>query len=155
MSQDDFSARLRRLELIELAKKATVNYARACDRKAVDELRSNVFTNDAVLHTPNREFRGVDAVAGFYEHSFDEMGARRHFLTNQVAEVDDDERVHIESYFFFVSADARSVIGWGQYRDIVVVGDEGPRIADKTIAVDVRTDLSTGWAMSPTSEGLP
>ena len=155
MSQDDLSSRVRRLELIELAKTATINYARACDRKAVDELRTNVFTGDAVLHTSSRDFTGIDAVAGFYEHSFAEMGARRHFLTNQVADVDDDERVHIESYFFFVSADARSVIGWGQYRDIVVVGDDGPRISDKTIALDVRTDLSTGWAMSPTSEGLP
>ena len=52
MSQDDLSVRLRRLELIELAKTATINYARACDRKAVDELRTNVFTGDAVLHTP-------------------------------------------------------------------------------------------------------
>ncbi|MET0523359.1 MAG: nuclear transport factor 2 family protein [Nocardioides sp.] len=155
MSQDDLHARLRRLELIELAKTATIAYATACDHKAVDELRTNVFTNDAVLHVPNRDFVGVDAVAEFYAHQFPEMGARRHFLTNQVAEVDDDERVHVESYFFFVSADDRSVIGWGQYRDIVVVGDEGPRIADKTIVLDVRTDLSTGWAMSPTSEGLP
>jgi hypothetical protein len=155
MSQDDLLTRLRRLELIELAKTATIAYATACDHKAVDELRTNVFTNDAVLHVPNRDFVGVDAVAEFYAQQFPEMGARRHFLTNQVAEVGDDERVHVESYFFFVSADDRSVIGWGQYRDIVVVGDEGPRIADKTIVLDVRTDLRTGWAMSPTSEGLP
>ena len=105
-----------------------------------------------MLHTPNRDFVGVDAVAEFCANS--PRWARRHFLTSQVAEVGDDERVHVESYFFFVSADDRSVIGWGQYRDIVVVGDEGPRIADKTIVLDVRTDLSTGWAMSPTSEGL-
>lgn len=155
MTQDDLAARVRRLELIELGKTATSNYARACDRKSVNELRTNVFTNDALLRVPNRDFQGIDAVASFYEHAFAEVGARRHFLTNQVATVDDDERVHVESYFFFVSADARSVIGWGVYRDVVVALEDGPRIAEKSIALDVRTDLSTGWAMSPTPEGLP
>lgn len=132
MSQDDLSARVRRLELIELAKTATINYARACDRKAVDELRTNVFTSDAALHVPNREFRGIDDVAGFYDNAFAaEPGSRRHFLTNQLTEVVGEDRVRVESYFVFLSADAGWVIGWGQYRDVVVVGDDGPRITDK------------------------
>ena len=112
MSQDDLSARVRRLELIELAKTATINYARACDRKAVDELRTSVFTSDAALHVPYREFRGIDDVAGFYHSAFAaEPGSRRHFLTNQLADVVGEDRFRVESYFVFLSADARWVIG--------------------------------------------
>jgi hypothetical protein len=56
------------------------------------------------------------------------------------------DRVQIDSYFFFVSADARSVIGWGAYRDLVVIRDDEARIAEKEIDLDVHTDLATGWA---------
>ena len=31
----------------------------------------------------------------------------------------------------------------------------GARIGDKTIVLDVHTDLGAGWAMSPVPEGLP
>jgi hypothetical protein len=156
MAQEDLAARLRRLELIELAKVATMTYGRACDRKDVEELRTNVFTNDIVVRLPSRELSGIDNVAGFYADVFAaEPGTRRHFLTNQVAEVYGTDRVHLDSYFFFLSADARSVIGWGSYHDVVVVEDDRPRISDKTIILDVHTDLDSGWAMSPLAPGLP
>jgi hypothetical protein len=160
MTSEDLAARVRRLELIELAKAATVSYARACDRKDVDALRSGVFTADAVLRLPRERIaNGIDEVVDFYTTAFArEPGTRRHFLTNQVASVeagaDGAERVRVDSYFFFLSADALSVIGWGAYHDVVVASADGPRIADKTIAVDVHTDLHTGWAMPPLQEGL-
>lgn len=149
-ASEDLAARVRRLELIEDAKVASVVYGRACDRKDVDMLRADVFTSDVVLHLPGRELRGIDDVAAFYTTAFAaEPGTRRHFLTNQVAEPDGPSSVRIDSYFLFLSADARSVIGWGAYRDVVVAGDAGPRIADKTIVIDVYTDIATGWAMAP------
>jgi hypothetical protein len=155
MAREDLAARVRRLELVELAKVATVNYGRACDRKDVDELRTNVFTNDIVVRLPSRELRGIDDVAAFYTAAFvAEPGTRRHFLTNQVAEIDGTDRVRLDSYFFFLSADARSVIGWGSYRDVVVAHHDKPRISDKTIILDVHTDLDSGWAMSPLARGL-
>ena len=156
MTMDDLAERIRRLELIELAKAVTVRYGRACDAKDVAALRADVFTNAVVLHIPNREHRGIDDVAAFYAAAFAaEPGTRRHFLTNQVGEVLPGGRVGIDSYFFFVSADARSVIGWGAYRDVVVVTAEDARIDDKTIVLDVHTDLGAGWATSPVPEGLP
>jgi ketosteroid isomerase-like protein len=148
---DDLAARVRRLELIELAKAATVEYGRACDRKDVGALRTDVFADDVVLHLPGRDVNGPEDVAAFYTGAFGaEPGTRRHFVTNQLASVDRDGRVVVDSYFLFLSADARSVIGWGAYRDVVVVGDDGEaRIADKTIVVDVHTDVTRGWAMEP------
>jgi hypothetical protein len=155
MTQDDLAARVQRLELIELAKVATVNYGRACDDKDVEALRARVFTDDVVLRIRDRVLRGIDDVADFYAGAFaTEPGTRRHFLTNQIAEVDGSGHVRVESYFFFVSEDAQSVIGWGAYRDVVVALDAGLRIADKTIVLDVRTDLRAGWAMAPVPEGL-
>ncbi len=146
---DDLAARVRRLELIELAKAATVEYGRACDRKDVDALRNDVFTDDVVLHLPGRDVHGPDDVAAFYTGAFaGEPGTRRHFVTNQLAALDEAGQVVVDSYFLFLSADATSVIGWGAYRDVVVVGVDGTaRIADKTIGIDVHTDLTKGWTM--------
>lgn len=158
---DDLAARVHRLELIEAAKAATVAYGAACDAKDVARLRSDVFTADVTLHLPGRDVTGIDDVADFYAGAFAaQPGTRRHFLTNQVASADGD-LVAIESYFLFLSADARSVIGWGSYRDVVVRASDGVRIAEKTIVLDVNTDIVTGWAMqatpdlSPVPEGLP
>ena len=89
MTTDDLADRVRRLELIELAKAVTVRYGRACDGKDVDALRAEVFTSDVVLRLPSGEHHGLDEVAGFYDGAFAaEPGTRRHFLTNQVGEVD-------------------------------------------------------------------
>ena len=116
--------RLARLELLELARAAGARYARAVDAKDLDVLRSDVFTADAVLRTTRAEYTGIDDVMAFYDTAFAQQpGARRHFLTNHEAEVGDDGRVTVDCYFFFLSADARSVIGWGTYHDVVVVTD--------------------------------
>ena len=150
MTDADLAARVRRLELIELAKAATVEYGRACDREDVGALRRDVFTDDVVLHLPGRDVHGPDDVAAFYTGAFAaQPGNRRHFVTNQLASVDDGGRVVVESYFLFLSADATSVIGWGVYRDVVAVADDAARIADKTIVMDVHTDVTRGWAMEP------
>lgn len=144
---DDLLTRVARLERIEQGKVAGARYARACDAKDLDALRGDVFAADAVLRTPTAEYRGIDQVMAFYATAFErEPGTRRHFIVNQIAEVQPDGAVVVDAYFFFLSADATSVIGWGSYRDVVVVGDGGARIADKTITVDVKTDLDRGWA---------
>ena len=140
--------RVARLEAIEIAKVTAARYGRACDAKDVDALRNEVFTADAVLRLPTREEHGIDAVAESYAKAFaSEPGIRRHFVVNHVAEVDDDGVVHMDSYFFFVSQDREAVIGWGGYRDVIVVDDGAGRIRDKTILLDVYTTLDAGWAL--------
>lgn len=146
---DDIGRRLERLERIEAAKVATARYGRAVDAKDLAALADEVFTADAVLHVPGADYHGTDAIIAFYREAFEAgMGTRRHFLTNHIAEAVGDDEVDITSYFFFVSADATSVVGWGAYRDIVVVRDGVARIRDKTIVVDVYTTLDEGWAAS-------
>lgn len=144
---DDTARRLERLELIEIAKFTTVRYGRAVDAKDLDDLRAGIFSADVVLRTPKAEYRGIDEVVGFYTGAFAaEPGTRRHFLTNQIVDVTASDRIEVDSYFFFVSADATSVIGWGNYQDVVLVRDGVARIAEKTIGIDVRTTVDHGWA---------
>jgi SnoaL-like domain len=146
---DEITARLERLELIEAAKAVTARYGRVIDAKDVAGL-DGVFSNEVVLHLPNGERRGIDAVRTFFADAFDaEPGTRRHFIANQIAEVIADDEVLVQSYFLFVSADAQSVIGWGAYDDTVRGRGDAARITDKTIVIDVRTDLERGWARAP------
>ena len=145
---EELARRVARLEAIEIAKVTAARYGRACDAKDVEALRDDVFTPDAVLRLPTREEHGVDAVAASYANAFAaEPGIRRHFMVNHVADVDDDGVVHMDSYFFFVSQDREAVLGWGGYRDVIVVEDGVGRIRDKTILIDVYTTLDAGWAL--------
>lgn len=144
---DDNVLRLERLERIEVAKVTTIRYGRAADAKDLDRLAEEVFTPDAVLRIPGADYTGTSEIVSFYRGAFEaEPGTRRHFLTNQIAEATGDDEVTVDSYFFFVSADRGSVIGWGAYRDVVVVRGGVGRIRDKTIVLDVHTTVDGGWA---------
>jgi ketosteroid isomerase-like protein len=143
---DDIAARLDRLERIEEAKVVTARYGRVIDANDVARLHE-VFSDDVVLHVPRGDHRGIDAVRAFFAGVFaSEPGTRRHFLANQIVEVTGVDDVRVQSYFFFVSADARSAIGWGAYDDIVRGRGDTARIVDKTIVLDVHSDLQRGWA---------
>src|SRR5262245_723327 len=112
-------ARLERLELIETAKAVTARYGRIIDAKDVAGL-AGVFSDDVVLHLPSGDHRGLDAVRTFFAGAFAAApGSRRHFIANQIADVTAEDEVRVQSYFWFVSADAQSVIGWGAYDDTV------------------------------------
>ena len=145
---DDVTARLERLELIEAAKVVTARYGRVIDAKDVAGFDS-VFSDDVVLHLPSGEHRGIDAVRKFFAGAFMEQGTRRHFLANQIAEVMGPDEVRVQSYFLFISEDDHSVIGWGAYDDRVRRRAGVARITDKTIVLDVHTDLQRGWARGP------
>jgi hypothetical protein len=145
---DDITARLDRLELIEAAKAVTARYGRVIDAKDVAGL-GGVFSDDVVLHLPSGDRRGIDAVRKFFAGAFAEQGMRRHFLANQIAEVTADNEVRVQSYFLFMGADDHSVIGWGAYDDRVRGRGDAARITDKTIVLDVHTDLQRGWARGP------
>jgi len=143
---DDIAARLDRLELIEEAKVLTARYGRVIDTKDIAALHG-VFSIDAVLHVPSGDHRGIDAISSFFARAFaSEPGTRRHFLANQIVEVTGGDEARVQSYFFFLSADVSSVIGWGAYDDIVRGRGDAARIIDKTIVLDVHTDLQRGWA---------
>lgn len=146
---NDLDARIRRLEAIERARVASARYANAVDARDVDALVSTVFAPDARLHARGRDATGREAIIAFYEDALTRApGLRRHFLTNQVAEPEDPfgAVVRVESYFLFLGCDETSAIGWGRYEDRVDTTGPDARIIDKTIHLDVRTDLAAGWA---------
>jgi ketosteroid isomerase-like protein len=146
---DPSEQRLVRLEKIEAAKAALGRYARACDAKDVGRLAADVFTADVVLHVPGADYHGIEEVSAFYRAAFDAApGTRRHFLMNHIAEVNAAGAVEIDSYFFFVSAEDQSVIGWGWYRDVIVVDGGRALVQEKTIVLDVHTTIDAGWAMA-------
>jgi ketosteroid isomerase-like protein len=144
---DPSEQRLVRLEKIEAARAALGRYARACDAKDVSRLAADVFTADIVLHVPGSDYRGTEEVSAFYRAAFDAApGTRRHFLMNHITEVNTAGAVEIDSYFFFVSAEDQSVIGWGSYRDVIIVEGGRALVQEKTIVLDMHTTIDAGWA---------
>lgn len=152
----DLTARLTRLEAVERARGATYRYATAVDARDVDALTATVFAPAARLHARGREASGTDEIAAFYRDALTRApGLRRHFLTNQVAEALDEHGalVRVQSYFRFLGCDETSSIGWGRYEDVVDTTGETAVIVDKTIHLDVRTDLDGGWAGAGSGAG--
>ena len=149
--------RLERLELIELAK-----VGHGALREGVRRARTSttlraerVHERRRAAHCPGGEHRGHRRRHRLLRRRL-RRRARARVATSSPTRSPRStatDRSTVDSYFFFVSADARSVIGWGAYRDVVVVGDDGARISDKTIVIDVHTDLDAGWAMPPLPEG--
>lgn len=135
--------RLDRLERLEAARSCVTRYVRACDAGEVGTLIDEVFTADAVLHVPGADYCGQDAIATFFREAFAaKPRLQRHFLASQTATVRNDGSVEVRSYFLYLSADAKLVLGCGSYRDLIVIEDGIGRIHDKAIAVDVMEDLA-------------
>jgi hypothetical protein len=145
----DLEARLERLETMEADRAASWRYAVAID--TVDfELLADAFTADAVLTTRRGSRQGREAVVDYYRTALADPVARKHFLTNQNVTWLAVGEARLESYFIYTFAgEDTSVLGWGNYVDLVRVEDGVGRIAEKTISVDVSADSRLGWATSP------
>ena len=144
----EIHTRLDRLETAEAARTVAARYATAIDTRDWALLES-VFTEDACLHVPSGEFIGRHAVIGFYRKALDDAHDRKHFLVNNVITWVRPGEAHMHSYLLFTLAgDTKSIVGWGDYQDRIVVVDGVGLIADKTISLDVNTDVRSGWATS-------
>lgn len=149
----DLETRVRRLEAIERARAASCRYANVVDARDAQTLATSVFAADATLRARGRVAAGTAEITAFYDDALTRApGLRRHFLTNQVAEAEDPagDIVRVESYFLFLGCDDASAIGWGRYEDRVDTTGAQARIIEKTIHLDVRTDIDAGWAGRPT-----
>jgi uncharacterized protein (TIGR02246 family) len=139
-------ARLERLETTEAAREASWRYARAVDGPDFD-LLADAFTEDAVLVTRKGPRQGRDAVVDYYRTALADPYGRKHFLVNQQVTWLAPGRALLESYFLYTYTGAdTSVLGWGNYRDEVVVVDGVGRISEKRISIDIHADTRTGWA---------
>jgi len=142
----DLRERVRRLEAVEIARDHVHSYARSLDDPRSEAVTA-LFASDAVLVTPSRKIRGATEIREFYAAAFTaDSSLKRHFIANVRTAWLGDSRVRVQSQFLFTGrGTGRSVVGWGDYDDVVDVGGPAPLFAEKAITVEVSTDLATGW----------
>jgi 3-phenylpropionate/cinnamic acid dioxygenase small subunit len=137
--------RLARLELVEAARQLLAHYAEVMDRRDPAAL-SALFAPDAIVRTASGERKGFAEVEAFYARHFATVGEVRHFITNTRVTVESPRRVVCESYLFYVAAiGGESTVGWGDYRDVIEVREEGLRIVEKSITMPYRGPVVPGW----------
>ncbi|GAA4142129.1 nuclear transport factor 2 family protein [Actinomadura keratinilytica] len=148
----DLLRRVRRLEESETARNHLHRYAEALDDPDPEAVAA-LFTEDGALHTrlagrPGRTMTGRAAIAAFYRDRIAaDPSPKRHFIVGPRTTWVAPGEVEIASYFLFTArADVSSVIGWGTYRDRLRVDGGTALFADKTIDLQVSTDLEKGWA---------
>ena len=112
--------RLDRLETIEAARELLARYADACDAQDLEGVVS-LFAPDCALDVPDQTYRGTDEVRGFYRQAWEaDPSQKSHFITNVKTRWLGSGRVAVDCYFLYTAAgDATSVLGWGEYTDVV------------------------------------
>ncbi|WP_067679444.1 nuclear transport factor 2 family protein [Nocardia miyunensis] len=150
MSDDELAElreRVRRLEAAEIARDHLYAYARILDDPRPDTVTA-LFAPDAVLTTPSRKVKGRAEIREFFGWAFRaDPSIKRHFVADARTSWLGDSRVRVRAQVLFTRRGAgRSVIGWGSYDDIVDVSGPRPLFTEKNMAVEVSTDLATGWA---------
>jgi uncharacterized protein (TIGR02246 family) len=112
--------RLDRLETIEAAREVLARYADACDAQDLDAV-VGLFAPDAVLDIPGQPYQGTDEVRAFYQQAWEaDPSQKSHFITNVKTRWLGPGRVAVDCYFLYTAAgDATSVLGWGEYQDVV------------------------------------
>ena len=143
----DIETRLKRLEDIEAARAMFNIYATTLDEpnaKTVGQL----FAKDAKLHTPMGDFEGRNQIEEFFGMAFRaDPSVKRHFIVNPRVMEASEGKVRFHSDFLYVGrGDEQSIIGWGSYDDLIDITGPEPVFREKTIAVQVGTDLASGWA---------
>jgi len=140
--------RLRRLEEIESARCHCYRYAAVLDDPTPERIAA-LFAEQGTLRTRRGEFTGRAAITAFYR---DRLAAdpseKRHFVVNPAATWLGPGLVEISSHFLFTGRGAdTSTIGWGTYLDRIRIREDvgSALFEEKTIALQVGTDLETGW----------
>jgi uncharacterized protein (TIGR02246 family) len=146
---DTFDERLERLECVEAARGVLARYALACDAQDLSAL-ADLFAEDCELEVPGRLCRGLDEVVAFYRQAFaDDPSRKSHFITNVKADWLGAGKVAVDSYFLYTAAgDASSVLGWGEYRDVVALAGKGSVFSRKSITIRRAVDVRDGWALA-------
>lgn len=143
---NDVEARLRRLEDCAAATGLMHRYAAALDNP-VPEFVAGLFTADGVLRTGRGEHKGRGAIADFYRSvpTFDPT-EKRHFIALPKVTWIGEGVVEIEAYFTYIGrGDDASTLGWGLYRDTIVVDAGAALFGSKEIDVHFGGDLNQGW----------
>lgn len=147
--QADVASRLARLEALEAARALLARYARACDASDLAAVTA-LFSPRCRLEVAGRSWSGVDEIAGFFRQAWSEDPTRkRHFITNIEALEWDGAKVTVEAYFLYTAAgDSSSILGWGEYLDVIDTTGTGPLFEEKSMRVVRAADVREGWALS-------
>jgi uncharacterized protein (TIGR02246 family) len=147
--------RLDRLESIEAARGVLARYADACDAQDLSAL-AELFADGCELEVPGQVYRGQDEVVAFYRQAFaDDPSRKSHFITNVKADWLGAGRVAVDSYFLYTAAgDTSSVLGWGEYHDVVTTAEKDPAFARKSITIRRAVDVREGWALADMKAGM-
>lgn len=111
------------------------------------------FTPDAEVATPTQSWQGHEAIADFFAGAWAaDQSAKRHFIASPRTTWLEPGRVRLEAYFLFVGqVPDQSVIGWGQYDDIVDVRGPEPKFVRVAMQLHLHTDLAAGWPLAVTN----
>jgi uncharacterized protein (TIGR02246 family) len=147
--------RLDRLESIEAARGVLASYADACDAQDLSAL-AELFADGCELEVPGQVYRGQSAVVAFFRQAFvDDPSRKTHFITNVKTEWLATGRVAVDSYFLYTAAgDTSSVLGWGEYHDVVTTAEKDPAFARKSITIRRAVDVREGWALANTNSDM-
>jgi hypothetical protein len=138
--------RVQRLEEAEAARNLFHRYASTLDDPTPEGVAA-LFTEDGVLRTRLGVSTGRAEIAAFYRNRLAVDDApKRHFIVNPRTTWVAPGVVEVASYFLFTGRGGdRSIIGWGTYLDRIRVTDGEALFEDKTITLEVGTDLESGW----------
>ncbi|GAA1103970.1 hypothetical protein GCM10009668_23780 [Nocardioides dubius] len=118
---------------------------------AVDaqDLRATLacFRPDAILETPSAVHRGHQEIAAFFTEAWRrDPSDKRHFVTAPRVTWIEPGLVRLETYFCFTGRlPDQSILGWGEYDDLVDVSGDEPRFVRIHLQNHLRTDLAAGW----------
>jgi 3-phenylpropionate/cinnamic acid dioxygenase small subunit len=150
MTTDDteLHARVLRLEALTAARDLLDEYAEAADTRELGPVLE-LFAPDAVLHSPRGVYLGHDQIATSYTDGWAlDPSRKRHFVTNARLRALPDGTVRVTAHFFYLGRGVgRSVVGWGDYDDVVDVSGARPLFRTKRINHAVATDIVAGWSL--------
>lgn len=143
---EELMARVRRLEDIEKARNMHHVYAETLDEPNA-KTAAQLFTEDAILHTPVGSFTGRNAIEDFYASAFEaDTSLKQHLIVNPKVISAESGQVRLQSYFLYLGrGDDSSIVGWGTYDDTIDVSGPEPLFVEKTIGIIVGTTLDAGW----------
>jgi uncharacterized protein (TIGR02246 family) len=143
----ELAARVARLEAEAAIRKLLARYCKAVDERDLETIKT-LFTEDAYVKViPWSEHRGkqavVDFFAGYFVSGWQEP---RHYITNQIIDVNGSEATAFSYLFETVAKNGESVVGCGTYADRLRCTDGVWRFQEKIITVLFMTPILKGWA---------
>jgi hypothetical protein len=109
---------MNRAEADLVARRTVARYADAIDRKDLEAIAA-IFAEDGQLRRVGAVTVGRDAIAAFYGDFLPTVGHMRHFMTNTIAEPEDD-LIRASSRFSYLQVVDEGVrFGWGDYADLI------------------------------------